>query len=407
MVVGGYLKGAGMFSTGQAAAWRSQGGRDLLCRVCVVTALASALFTNDTCCVVSPSRPGARRERNLPAKPPPGARHQRNIGSSATPSVTRRLVIASKKIPSCSSSRHPAAMLPGWPSTRSAALHYWKDLEGADDAGRRWRPSRGGGLGLVLSLRIAHRDATATAAAQGGRLRRATAATTTARSTGVSCSSRASRTSSPLHALATARLTCRGRHYHRIALVVVDFRDAEPCRQGTRLLTYACRQRSATGLCMYVWYVVSYSLLVFFSGMFVTVSGFNKTGLPGAIWNFMAPYAKVNHVSGVTVLSSSSCSSPTSLHVPTVLLMGDEVALLRRPSLRRGDPVVAAPGVGEHGGGQPVAPGVGGEPIVCEQALRAPRNAHDLSFWSHVVFGVPSTLVVTAIGIPLIGKIAF
>ena len=48
---------------------------------------------------------------------------------------------------------------------------------------------------------------------------------------------------------------------------------------------------------------VSYSLLVFFSGMFVTVSGFNKTGLPGAIWNFMAPYAKVNHVSGVTVLS--------------------------------------------------------------------------------------------------------
>ena len=48
---------------------------------------------------------------------------------------------------------------------------------------------------------------------------------------------------------------------------------------------------------------MSYSLLVFFSGMFVTVSGFNKTGLPGAIWNFMAPYAKINHVSGVAVLS--------------------------------------------------------------------------------------------------------
>ena len=44
--------------------------------------------------------------------------------------------------------------------------------------------------------------------------------------------------------------------------------------------------------------------------------------------------------------------------------------------------------------------------IVCEQARRAPRNAHDLTFWSHVVFGVPSTLVVTAIGIPLIGKIS-
>jgi Na+/H+ antiporter NhaD/arsenite permease-like protein len=44
-----------------------------------------------------------------------------------------------------------------------------------------------------------------------------------------------------------------------IALVVVDFRDSEPCLN-----------------------TVSYSLLVFFSGMFITVSGFNKTGLPAA-----------------------------------------------------------------------------------------------------------------------------
>jgi Na+/H+ antiporter NhaD/arsenite permease-like protein len=65
-----------------------------------------------------------------------------------------------------------------------------------------------------------------------------------------------------------------------IALVVVDFRDAEPCLN-----------------------TVSYSLLVFFSGMFITVSGFNKTGLPAAIWNFMAPYSKVNSVGGISVLS--------------------------------------------------------------------------------------------------------
>jgi len=65
-----------------------------------------------------------------------------------------------------------------------------------------------------------------------------------------------------------------------IALVVVDFRDSEPCLN-----------------------TVSYSLLVFFSGMFITVSGFNKTGLPVAIWNFMAPYSKVNSVGGISVLS--------------------------------------------------------------------------------------------------------
>ena len=43
--------------------------------------------------------------------------------------------------------------------------------------------------------------------------------------------------------------------------------------------------------------------------------------------------------------------------------------------------------------------------IVCEQARRATRNTYDLTFWQHIVFGVPSTLIVTAIGIPLIGKI--
>jgi Na+/H+ antiporter NhaD/arsenite permease-like protein len=42
--------------------------------------------------------------------------------------------------------------------------------------------------------------------------------------------------------------------------------------------------------------------------------------------------------------------------------------------------------------------------IVCEQARRAPRNAYELTFWNHLIFGVPSTLIVTAVGIPLIGK---
>ncbi|CAK9185050.1 unnamed protein product [Ilex paraguariensis] len=35
--------------------------------------------------------------------------------------------------------------------------------------------------------------------------------------------------------------------------------------------------------------------------------------------------------------------------------------------------------------------------VVCEQARRAP-DGYDLSFWSHLKFGVPSTLIVTAIG---------
>lgn len=40
--------------------------------------------------------------------------------------------------------------------------------------------------------------------------------------------------------------------------------------------------------------------------------------------------------------------------------------------------------------------------IVCEQAHRAPHLGYTLSFWNHLKFGVPSTLIVIAIGLPLI-----
>lgn len=40
--------------------------------------------------------------------------------------------------------------------------------------------------------------------------------------------------------------------------------------------------------------------------------------------------------------------------------------------------------------------------IVCEQAQRSLAAGYTLSFWSHLRFGIPSTLMVTAIGVPLI-----
>ncbi|MDK0841539.1 SLC13 family permease, partial [Clostridium perfringens] len=169
-----------------------------------------------------------------------------------------------------------------------------------------------------------------------------------------------------------------------IALVVVDFRDAEPCLEK-----------------------VSYSLLVFFSGMFITVSGFNKTGLPGAIWDFMAPYSKVNSVGGISVLSIIILLlSNLASNVPTVLLMGGEVAaaaaLISPEAVTRTWLLLAW--VSTVAGNLSLL-GSAANLIVCEQARRAPRNAYDLTFWQHIVFGVPSTLIVTAIGIPLIGMI--
>jgi len=42
--------------------------------------------------------------------------------------------------------------------------------------------------------------------------------------------------------------------------------------------------------------------------------------------------------------------------------------------------------------------------IVCEQARRAPHLGYNLTFWRHLKFGVPSTLIVTAIGLILIRR---
>ncbi|PHU03187.1 hypothetical protein BC332_28438, partial [Capsicum chinense] len=57
-----------------------------------------------------------------------------------------------------------------------------------------------------------------------------------------------------------------------LALVVLDFKDAGECLEK-----------------------VSYSLLIFFYGMFITVNKFNRTGIPSVFGDFMEPYAKIDH----------------------------------------------------------------------------------------------------------------
>lgn len=48
---------------------------------------------------------------------------------------------------------------------------------------------------------------------------------------------------------------------------------------------------------------VSYSLLIFFVGMFITVDGFNKTGIPSAFWDFIEPHARIDSAGGIAMLS--------------------------------------------------------------------------------------------------------
>jgi len=37
--------------------------------------------------------------------------------------------------------------------------------------------------------------------------------------------------------------------------------------------------------------------------MFITVDGFNKTGIPSALWELMEPYSRVDRSSGIVILA--------------------------------------------------------------------------------------------------------
>ncbi|CBI34652.3 unnamed protein product, partial [Vitis vinifera] len=166
-----------------------------------------------------------------------------------------------------------------------------------------------------------------------------------------------------------------------LALVVLDFKDAQPCLQK-----------------------VSYSILIFFCGMFITVDGFNRTGIPSTLWNLTEPYARINHVGGIVVLTLVILVlSNVASNVPTVLLLGARVAasatMTSQGQEKRAWLILAW--VSTVAGNLSLL-GSAANLIVCEQARRARFFGYTLSFWSHLKFGVPSTLIVTAIGLLLI-----
>jgi Na+/H+ antiporter NhaD/arsenite permease-like protein len=82
---------------GKLLSWKSKGPKDLLCRICLISALSSALFTNDTSCVVlTEFILKIAKQHNLPPHPFLLAlASSANIGSSATPiGNPQNLVIA-------------------------------------------------------------------------------------------------------------------------------------------------------------------------------------------------------------------------------------------------------------------------------------------------------------------------
>ncbi|URE23958.1 transporter arsB [Musa troglodytarum] len=478
MVVSVFLEKADMFEyLGKLLSWKSRGGKDLLFRICIVSAVSSALFTNDTCCVVlTEFILKLARQNNLPPQPFLLAlASSSNIGSAATPiGNPQNLVIAVQSGISFGkflAGLFPAVLVGGLVNAAILLCYFWKllsadkdeevastvgdvvaevdmtlhrfspatmshltsmnsqEFASAMDSSAR-SPSLSGEFAHTCSLRCRTNSVDIDAPnASGIESTRASSASREAaegagnpqREEGVS-SRRVSRSFS------SQRCGCRGEEASpqasepressmerwkgriwktcvylgtigmlisllmglnmswtaitaALAMVVLDFRDARPCLEK-----------------------VSYSLLIFFCGMFITVDGFNKTGIPSALWDFLEPHSHIDTASGVALLSLVILLlSNVASNVPTVLLLGARIAasaaLISPAEETRAWLILAW--VSTVAGNLSLL-GSAANLIVCEQARRVQHFAYNLSFLGHLRFGVPSTLVVTGIGLLLV-----
>ncbi|VAI51732.1 unnamed protein product [Triticum turgidum subsp. durum] len=419
MVVSVYLERADMFRhLGRALSWRSQGGKDLLLRTCAVSALASALFTNDTCCVVlTEFILKIARQNNLPPKPFLLAlASSANIGSAATPiGNPQNLVIAVQSGISFGDFVFgilPATLVGVVVNAAILLCLYWRELsdEKCVDVSHDALPAEVVDEDDVTS----HRFSPATMShPRRGRLpdgsgvgihqRRGSAARVTAKEGDEYCCFNSTEekeaamdeewknrlwktcvyaiTFGMLVALLLGLNMSWSAITAALALIVLDFKDARPCLEK-----------------------VSYPLLLFFCGMFITVDGFNKTGIPSTFWEFMEPYARIDTPTGVVILALVILLlSNVASNVPTVLLLGARVAASAAaisPAAETNAWLILA-WVSTVAGNLSLL-GSAANLIVCEQARRSQQFGYTLSFFSHLQFGFPATLIVTGIGLLLI-----
>lgn len=474
MVVSVYLERADMFKyLGKLLAWKSHGAKDLLCRICLISAVSSALFTNDTSCVVLTEFVlKIARQQNLPPHPFLLAlASSANIGSSATPiGNPQNLVIAVQSKISFGKFLFgilPAMLVGVVVNAVSLLCMYWKllsvqkDVEDAsaevvpeeEVVSHRFSPATMSHLSSLNSQELNNAlDSTAISSSPSVNGHTNHAETLRNRgnvgeseiqkaSSGGFDSSRNSDASkegpkdgsslqkreenvtskrvSSVDEYEDENFTLYEEKWNlpkvwknrlwkicvyvvtigmliallmglnmswtaitaALALVVLDFKDARPSLEK-----------------------VSYSLLIFFCGMFITVDGFNKTGIPSALWDFMEPYSKIDHAAGMAVLALVILVlSNLASNVPTVLLLGGRVAAsaaaISPDSEQKAWLILAW--VSTVAGNLSLL-GSAANLIVCEQARRTQHFGYNLSFWSHLKFGVPSTLIVTAIGLMLI-----
>ncbi|KAG2700518.1 hypothetical protein I3760_06G001100 [Carya illinoinensis] len=421
MLVSVYLERADMFKyLGKFLSWKSKGAKDLIFRICLISAISSALCTNDTTCLVLTEFVlKIARQHNLPPHPFLLAlASSANIGSSVTPiGNPQNLVIAVQgKI----SFRNflmgilPTMLLGVVANSVILICMYWrllsipkdeedetiKLLEEDDLMSHLFSPAT-----MLRFTSLSSQESNSTMEAineQSPPNINENMGTTSHNAASVE---RLTYTFSIEYLggnedlpLGWKRMFWKSCVYlviigmliaflmglnmswtaitAALALVVLDFKDARSCLEK-----------------------VSYLLLISFCGIFITVDGFNKTGIPSTLWDLVEPYAKIDRVSGIAVMAIIILIlSNLASNVPTVLLLGAKVAASAADEKKAW---LILAWVSTTIGNLSLL-GSAANLIVCEQARQAPHLGYNLSFWSHLKFGVPSTLIVTAIGLTLI-----
>ncbi|CAM0876693.1 unnamed protein product [Alopecurus aequalis] len=436
MVVSIFLERADMFLyLGRALSWKSRGSRDLLVRVCLVSAVASALFTNDTACVVlTDFTLKVARDKGLPPQPFLLAlASSSNIGSSATPiGNPQNLVIAVTSGISFGSFLFgilPAMIVGVLANTCILLCYFWKHLDDHEELVTS-RPSTPARMSSGYMSEPIHRSESMSRGVRSrshnseGDIQVAISMSeemvevSTVRDQGprkVTSHQRSViienapqnddkddtpqkekrkawkvlvwKTAVYLTTLGMLISLLMGLNMSwtaitaALVLLALDFTDAQACLEK-----------------------VSYSLLIFFCGMFITVDGFNTTGIPNALWELVEPHARIDSASGTALLALVILVlSNVASNVPTVMLLGTRVAASASaisPASEKKAWLILA-WVSTVSGNLTVL-GSAANLIVCEQARRAQFHAYNLTFWSHLRFGVPSTIIITAIGLLIV-----
>jgi len=142
---------------------------------------------------------------------------------------------------------------------------------------------------------------------------------------------------------------------------------------------------------------VDYQLLIFFSGLFIVVGAMTSTGYPQAIWNSIFNSVDIYSIKGIVLFSVIVLVASNMIsNVPAVMLATPMLLAMSQARLAW----LLLAWVSTIAGNLTVI-GSAAMIIVAERATIADKT-YTLSSWKYMGFGVPSTLVVISLGVPIL-----